>query len=151
MIEQASEKNITVNRKAQHEYFILQTYEAGIVLVGTEVKALRQNKANLVDAYGMITNGEVWLHNVNISTYDQGSINNHDPIRKRKLLLNKNEIRKLNRAVIEKGNTLVPLRLYFKDGLVKVELAVAKGKRQYDKREDIAKKDLKREMERKFK
>jgi SsrA-binding protein len=151
MVDQASEKNITVNRKAQHEYFILQTYEAGIVLVGTEVKALRQNRANLVDAYGMITNGEVWLHSANISTYDQGSINNHDPIRKRKLLLNKNEIRKLNRAVLEKGSTLIPLRLYFKDGLVKVELAVARGKKQYDKREDIAKKDLKREMERKFK
>ena len=151
MIEQAAEKNITVNRKAQHEYFILQSYEAGIVLVGTEVKALRQNKANLVDAYGMIVNGEVWLHSLNISTYDQGSINNHDPVRKRKLLLNKSEIRKLNKAVSEKGNALIPLRLYFKDGKVKVELAVATGKRKYDKREEIAKRDLKREMERKFK
>jgi SsrA-binding protein len=151
MIEQAAEKNITVNRKAQHEYFILQSYEAGIVLVGTEVKALRQNKANLVDAYGMIVNGEVWLHSLNISTYDQGSINNHDPVRKRKLLLNKSEIRKLNKAVSEKGNALIPLRLYFRDGKVKVELAVATGKRKYDKREEIAKRDLKREMERKFK
>jgi SsrA-binding protein len=151
MIEQAAEKNITVNRKAQHEYFILQTYEAGIVLVGTEVKALRQNKANLVDAYGMIVNGEVWLHSLNISTYEQGNINNHDPVRKRKLLLNKSEIRKLNKAVSEKGNALIPLRLYFKDGKVKVELAVATGKRKYDKREEIAKRDIKREMERKFK
>ncbi|MEW6701726.1 MAG: SsrA-binding protein SmpB [Bacteroidota bacterium] len=150
MIENPIEKNITVNRKAKHEYFILQTYEAGIVLVGTEVKALRQNKANLVDSFAVITNGEVWLLNANISTYDQGSINNHDPVRKRKLLLNKNEIRKLNKAITEKGNTLIPLRLYFKKGLVKVELAVATGKKQYDKREEIAKKDLKREMQKKF-
>jgi len=151
MTESPAEKNITVNRKASHDYFILQTYEAGIVLVGTEVKALRQNKANLVDSYATLANDGVWLHNANISIYEQGSINNHDPVRKRKLLLNKSEIRKLNKAVTEKGNTLIPLRLYFKDGLVKVELAVATGKRQYDKREDIAKRDLIREMQRKFK
>ena len=151
MTESSTEKNITVNRKAKHDYFILQTYEAGIVLVGTEVKALRQNKANLVDSYATLANDGVWLHNANISVYEQGSINNHDPVRKRKLLLNKSEIRKLNKAVTEKGNTLIPLRLYFKNGLVKVELAVATGKRQYDKREDIAKRDLIREMQRKFK
>ncbi|MCL4549893.1 MAG: SsrA-binding protein SmpB [Bacteroidetes bacterium] len=151
MIKSQEEKNITVNRKARHEYFILQTYEAGIVLVGSEVKALRQNKANLVDSYAIITSGEVWLLNANISVYDQASINNHDPLRKRKLLLNRSEIRKLNKAVSEKGNTLIPLRLYFKNGVAKVELAVATGKRQYDKREDIAKRDLKREMQRKFK
>ena len=151
MTETSTEKDITVNRKARHEYFILQTYEAGIVLVGTEVKALRQNRANLVDSYAMLQNGEVWLHNANISVYDQGSINNHDPIRKRKLLLNKSEIRKLIKAVNEKGNTLIPLRLYFSGGRVKVELAVATGKRQYDKREEIAKRDMNREMQRKFK
>lgn len=151
MAENPEEKNITVNRKARHEYFILQSYEAGIVLVGSEVKALRQNKANLVDSYAIITNGEVWLLNANISVYDQASINNHDPVRKRKLLLNRSEIRKLNKAVSEKGNTLIPLRLYFKNGVAKVELAVATGKRKYDKREEIAKKDLKREMQRKFK
>ncbi|MHB9040372.1 MAG: SsrA-binding protein SmpB [Melioribacteraceae bacterium] len=151
MTESAAEKNITVNRKARHEYFILQTYEAGIVLVGSEVKALRQNKANLVDAFAMLTNNEVWLMNANISVYDQASINNHDPLRKRKLLLKKSEIRKLNKAVSEKGNTLIPLRMYFKDGLAKVELAIATGKKQYDKREDIAKRDLNREMQRKFK
>jgi SsrA-binding protein len=150
-IMEPTEKNITVNRRAQHEYFILQSYEAGIALVGTEVKALRQNKGNLVDSYATITNGEVWLYNTNISTYDQGSINNHDPIRKRKLLLKKTEIRKLNKAVTEKGNTLIPLRMYFKNGLVKVELAIATGKRQYDKRESIAKRDMNREMLRKFK
>lgn len=151
MTESAAEKNITVNRKARHEYFILQTYEAGIVLVGSEVKALRQNKANLVDAFAMLTDNEVWLMNANISVYDQASINNHDPLRKRKLLLKKSEIRKLNKAVSEKGNTLIPLRMYFKDGLAKVELAIATGKKQYDKREDIAKRDLNREMQRKFK
>jgi SsrA-binding protein len=151
MTENSTEKDITVNRKARHEYFILQTYEAGIVLVGTEVKALRQNKANLVDSYAMLQNGEVWLHNANISTYDQGSINNHDPVRKRKLLFNKSEIRKLIKAVNEKGNTLIPLRLYFSGGRVKVEIAVAAGKKQYDKREEIAKRDMKREMQRKFK
>jgi len=148
---ESTEKNITVNRRAQHEYFILQSYEAGIALVGTEVKALRQNKGNLVDSYATITNGEVWLYNTNISTYDQGSINNHDPIRKRKLLLKKTEIRRLNKAVTEKGNTLIPLRMYFKNGLVKIELAIASGKKQYDKREAIAKRDMNREMLRKFK
>jgi len=148
---ESTEKNISVNRRAQHEYFILQTYEAGIVLVGTEVKALRQSKGNLVDSYATITNGEVWLFNANISTYDQGSMNNHDPIRKRKLLLKKTEIKRLNKAVSEKGNTLIPLRMYFKDGLVKIELAIASGKKEYDKRESIAKKDLIREMQRKFK
>ena len=147
----STEKNITVNRRAQHEYFILQSYEAGIALVGTEVKALRQNKGNLVDSYATITNGEVWLFNTNISIYDQGSINNHDPIRKRKLLLKKTEIKRLNKAVSEKGNALIPLRMYFNNGLVKIELAIAAGKKQYDKRESIAKKDMIREMQRKFK
>lgn len=151
MIEKTQEKNITVNRKANHDYFIQQTYEAGIVLVGTEVKALRQNRANLVDSYATISNGEVWLKNSNISVYDQASYNNHDPLRDRKLLLNKSEIRKLNKAVSEKGCTLIPLRLYFKEGKAKVELAIAVGKRQYDKREDIAKRDLNREMQRMLK
>jgi len=150
MIENSEEKNITINRKAQHEYFIRQKYEAGIVLVGTEVKALRQNKASLVDSYAVIQNDEVWLINANISVYDQGSYNNHDPLRKRKLLLKKNEIRKLKRAIEEKGNTLIPLRMYFKNGKVKVELALATGKKKYDKREDIAKRDFNREMQRKF-
>lgn len=151
MLESPIEKNITVNRKVQHDYFVLQKYEAGIVLVGTEVKSLRQNRANLVDSYAALANGEVWLYNAHISTYDQGSINNHDPLRKRKLLFNKNEIRKLYKAVNEKGNTLIPLRLYFKNGIAKVEIAVVTGKRKYDKREDIAKRDLLREMQRKFK
>ena len=151
MQQHDSEKNITVNRKATHEYSILQTIEAGIVLVGTEVKSLRQGKANLVDGYAKIENGEVWLVNAHISEYTQGNINNHDPRRDRKLLLNKNEIRKLIGKTREKGLTLIPLRLYFKNGKVKVELALAKGKKVYDKRRDIAKKDFQREQERRIK
>lgn len=151
MKEKTEEKNITVNRKARHEYSILQTIEAGIVLVGTEVKALRQGKANLVDSYSKIQNGEIWLVNANISEYTQGNINNHEPRRERKLLLNKSEIRKLTGKINEKGLTLIPLRLYFKKGKVKVELAVAKGKKVYDKRRDIAKRDFKRDQDRKIK
>jgi SsrA-binding protein len=145
------EKNITVNRKATHEYAILQTFEAGIVLVGTEVKSLRQGKANLVDGYAKLEMNEVWLVNVNISEYTQGNINNHDPRRERKLLMNRSEIRKLIGKTKEKGLTLIPLRLYFKNGKVKVELALAKGKKVYDKRRDIAKKDFQREQERRIK
>ena len=145
------EKNITVNRKARHDYFIVSSYEAGIALVGTEVKSLRQNKANLVDSYAKVIDGEVWLIGAHINPYDQGNIYNHEPTRKRKLLLNKNEIRKLTKLASEKGNTLVALRLYFKNGKVKVELGVAKGKKSYDKREDIAKKDAMRNIERKVK
>ena len=151
MKESAEEKNITVNRKARHEYSILQTLEAGIVLVGTEVKSLRQGKANLVDSYATIKNSEAWLINLHISEYTQGNINNHDPKRERKLLLNKSEIRKLIGKTKEKGLTLIPLRLYFKKGKVKVEIALAKGKKVYDKRKDIAKRDFERDQERKIK
>ena len=145
------EKNIAVNRKARHEYAILQTFEAGIVLVGTEVKALRQGKASLVDGYAKLEKNEVWLVNVHINEYTQGNINNHEPKRERKLLLNRGEIRKLIGKTKEKGLTLIPLRLYFKNGKVKVELALAKGKKVYDKRRDIAKKDFQREQERRIK
>ncbi|MCU7495799.1 MAG: SsrA-binding protein SmpB [Ignavibacteria bacterium] len=145
------EKDVAVNRKARHEYAILQTYEAGIVLQGTEVKSIRQGKANLLDSYAVLKDGELWLVNSHISAYDQGSINNHDPLRQRKLLLNKSEIRKLIGKVKEKGLTLVPLRLYLKNGKVKLELALAKGKKVYDKREDIAKRDFQRDMERRVK
>ncbi len=151
MIEQTNEKNITVNRKARHEYTIIQTYEAGIVLQGTEVKALRQGKANLVDSYATLKENEVWLVSAHISPYEQGNINNHEPTRMRKLLLNRSEIRKLIGKTKEKGLTLVPLRLYFKNGKVKVELALAKGKKVYDKREAIAKKDMQRNQERRIK
>ncbi|MFO7445465.1 MAG: SsrA-binding protein SmpB [Ignavibacteriaceae bacterium] len=145
------EKDITVNRKARYEYSILQTYEAGIVLQGTEVKSLRQGKANLVDSYANLKNGELWLFGTHISEYTQGNINNHEPTRPRKLLLKSNEIRKLIGKVKEKGLTLIPLRLYFKGGKVKVEIALAKGKKVHDKRESIAKRDLKRDQERSFK
>jgi len=143
MLQDTNEKNITVNRKARHEYSILQTFEAGIVLTGTEVKALREGKANLVDSYASLIKGEVWLNSAHISEYKHGNINNHDPVRSRKLLLNKSEIRKLIGKVKEKGLTLIPLRLYFKKGKVKVELALAKGKKVYDKRESIAKRKFK--------
>ena len=151
MKESEEEKNITVNRKARHEYSIIQTFETGIVLVGTEVKALRQGKANLVDSYAKLKDSEVWLVNLHISEYTQGNINNHEPKRDRKLLLNKSEIRKLIGNTKEKGLTLVPLRLYFKKGKVKLELALAKGKKVYDKRRDIAKRDFDRDQERKIK
>ncbi len=147
----SEEKNIVVNRKARHEYNILQTYEAGIVLKGTEVKSLRAGKANLVDSYAVLKEMEVWLLSLHISEYAQGNINNHEPTRERKLLLNKSEIRKLIGKVKEKGLTLIPLRLYFKNGKVKVEIALAKGKKVYDKRESIAKRDSQREQERRIK
>ncbi len=149
--EKDEERNITVNRKAQHEYYVMQTYEAGIALQGTEVKSLRQGKVNLVDSYANLQNGEVWLVGAHISVYEQGNINNHEPTRTRKLLLNKSEIRKLIGKVKEKGFTLIPLRLYFKNGKVKVEIALAKGKKTYDKRDAIAKKDFQRDQERKIK
>ncbi len=151
MPETVEEKNIVVNRKANHEYSILNTYEAGIVLQGTEVKSIRQGKINLIDSYASIEKGEVWLHNCHISNYDQGSYENHDPLRDRKLLLKRNEIRKLINKVKEKGLTLIPLRVYLKKNLVKIEIAVAKGKKVYDKRRDIAKKDFQREQEKKIK
>jgi len=151
MKQQEEEKNIAVNRKARHEYAVLQTFEAGIVLVGTEVKALREGKANLVDSYALIKNNEVWLLSLHISEYKQGNINNHIPTRDRKLLMNRSEIRKLIGKTKEKGLTLVPLRLYFKSGRVKVELALAKGKKVYDKRQDIAKRDFQRDQERRIK
>ena len=151
MKENTAEKNITVNRKARYEYGIIQSYEAGIVLVGTEVKSLRLGMANIVDSYAKLSNGEAWLINLHISEYTQGNRNNHDPKRERKLLLNKSEIRKLIGKTKDKGLTLIPLRLYFKKGKVKVELALAKGKKVYDKRKDIAKRDFERDQERKIK
>ncbi|NOX65630.1 MAG: SsrA-binding protein SmpB [Chlorobi bacterium] len=146
-----AEKNITSNRKAFHEYFITQKIEAGISLLGTEVKALRTGKANLVDAYAAIKNGEVWLVNAHIGFYDHGNINNHEPLRKRKLLLKKSEIKKLTVKLNEKGFTLIPLRLYFSNGKVKVELGLAHGKKSYDKREAIAKRDAQRDLDRRVK
>jgi len=148
-LEQAKIKIIVRNRKAHFEYTIVQSFEAGIVLQGTEVKSLRAGKCNLTDGFVEIINGEAWLKSVHISEYSQGNINNHDPFRDRKLLLNAIEIKKLNQRVKEKGYTIVPLSLYLKNGKVKVEIALAKGKKLYDKREAIAKKDMERESRRK--
>ncbi len=146
-----SEKIITTNRKARHAYQVLETFEAGIALTGTEVKSLRQGRANLKDSYATVRDGEVFLVNAHISPYDHGNIYNHDPVRDRKLLLHRKEIRKLIGKVQEKGLTLVPLKLYFKRGKAKVELALARGKKTYDKRADIAKRDANREIQRELK
>ena len=143
-------KNIDTNRKAYRDYHVIESYEAGMVLTGTEVKALREGRANLKDSHARIINAEVFLYNMHIGPYSHGSDANHDPHRVRKLLLKKREIAKLIGKVEEAGNTLVPLKLYFKNGRVKVELALAKGKRLYDKREDIKKRDAAREMAREF-
>lgn len=150
-MSEKKEKNITSNRKAFHEYFITDKIEAGISLLGTEVKALRTGKANLVDAYATIKNGEVWIVNAHIGFYDHGNINNHEPLRIRKLLLKKREIKKLTVKLNEKGFTFIPLRLYFSNGKVKVEIGLAKGKKEYDKRESIAKRDAQRDLDRRVK
>lgn len=144
-------KTIVQNRKARHDYFIEETFEAGIALTGTEVKSLRLGKANLNDSYAAIKNGEVFVYGLHISPYDMGNRFNHDPLRVKKLLLHRFEINKLIGYTQRKGFTLVPLSLYFRKGKVKVELAVAKGKKLYDKRDDIAKRDAMREIDRRMK
>ena len=144
----AERKIITQNRKARHDYQIVETFEAGIALQGTEVKSLRDGRANLKDSYASVRNEEVWLYGVHISPYTHGNINNHDPERDRKLLLHRREIRRLIGKTKESGFTLVPLQLYFTNGKVKVELALAKGKKQYDKREAIAKRESERNIKR---
>jgi len=142
------EKIIADNRKARHDYFIEESYEAGIALVGTEVKSCRLGRVNLRDGYAAIQQGDMFLENVHISPYEQGNRFNHEPLRKRQLLMHKGEILRLLGKVKEKGYTLVPLRLYFKKGRVKVEIGLAKGKKTYDKRDDIAARDVEREMAR---
>ncbi|HOB41153.1 MAG: SsrA-binding protein SmpB [Limnochordia bacterium] len=137
-------KVVTENRKARHDYFIEETMEAGIVLQGTEVKSIRLGRVNLKDSYARVENGEVFLYGMHISPYEQGNRFNHDPLRPRKLLLHKREIRRLLGKTREEGYTLVPTRLYFNRGKCKVELALAKGKRKYDKRESYAKRDAER-------
>src|SRR5882672_11657011 len=131
----AGQRDASVNRIASHNYFLLEKFEAGVALTGTEVKSVRSGKANLKDAYGLIKDGELWLLNAHIGPYDHGNIHNHEPLRTRKLLVKKDEIRKLTGKLQQKGFTLVPTRLYFKNGRVKCELALAKGKQQWDKRE----------------
>jgi len=140
-----AQANIAENRKAFHDYHILDTYEAGVALLGTEVKAIREGRVNLRDSYASVEQGEVFLHNVNISPYSHRGYADHEPLRARKLLLHRNEILKLVGKTIEKGMTLVPLRLYFKNGRVKVALGLARGKKDYDKREAIKRRETDRE------
>jgi SsrA-binding protein len=143
-------KIVTTNRKAHHDYEILETIEAGLVLKGTEVKSLRQGKVSIQDSYAIIKNGEAWLLNMHISPYEYGNIHNHDPLRDKKLLLHKREIILLATKIKERGLTLIPLKVYFKNGKAKVELALVRGKRKYEKKEDIAERDLQRELKRKY-
>ena len=144
-------KVIAKNKKARHDYFIEETFEAGIELRGTEVKSLRMGKCSLKEAFVRVINGEVFIMNMHISPYEKGNIFNKDPVRVRKLLLHRSEINKLIGKVKEKGYTLVPLQVYFKEGKVKVEIGLARGKKLYDKRESIAKKDQMREAQKEFK
>jgi SsrA-binding protein len=145
------DKVITVNRQARHDYHIIETYEAGIALCGTEVKSLRAGRANLKDSYARVVNGEVFMLGAHISEYEQGNRHNHDPKRDRKLLLHKQEIVRLNSKISERGLTLVPLRMYFKRGKAKVALGLARGKRMPSKREELRRRVLDREMERALK
>ncbi len=147
----AGTKVITVNRKARHDYFVLETYEAGIELFGTEVKSLRAGAVNLKDSWCNIENGELFLLGTHISPYEKGNIFNRDPLRVRKLLMHKKEIMKLFGTIKQDGYSLIPLSMYFKNAHVKVEVGLCKGKKLYDKREDMAKRDAKREMDRAIK
>jgi SsrA-binding protein len=146
--EKVQTRNVAVNRRAYHDYFVDETYEAGLVLQGTEVKSLRAGRANLRDGYVRVDGGEAWLENVHISPYEQGGYANHDPLRPRKLLLHSDELASLIGKTRQKGYTLIPLRLYFARNHAKVEVGLARGKREYDKRQAIASADAKREMER---
>ena len=143
-----AQDNIAENRKAFHDYHLLESFEAGIALLGTEVKAIREGRVNLRDSFARLENGEVFLYNVNISPYSHRGYADHEPLRRRKLLLHREEIRKLIGKTVERGMTLVPTRLYFKDGRVKAEIALAKGKEVRDKRRAIAERDAKRQVER---
>ncbi len=144
-------KIITSNRRARRNYFITETMEAGLVLQGTEAKALREGRANLQDAYCKVENDEVFLLNAHISPYSHGNLQNHDPLRPRKLLLHKREIGKLKKASEQKGYTIIPLKLYFKNGYAKVEIGMARGKKLYDKRTDIAERETQRRIDRAMK
>jgi len=141
-------ESIAKNRRARHDYTIIDTWEAGLVLTGSEVKSLREGKANLSDAYGIVREGEIYIINLHISVYERASYNNHEPTRTRKLLLHKREIGRLIGAIERQGLTLIPLELYFKRGIAKVAIALGKGKKQHDKREDAKAKDADREMAR---
>ena len=140
-----------LNRKAKHDYFIEETYEAGIVLTGTEIKSVRAGSCNIKDSYGIVRKGEVYLLNMFIGTYKQGNIFNHEETRSRKLLLHKNEIKRIEKAKEEKGLTLIPIKLYFKENKLKVLLGICRGKKDYDKRESLKQRDIKKEVARNIK
>lgn len=144
-------KLIAQNRKARHEYFVEDTYEAGVVLQGTEIKSIRAGRVNLKDSFARIQQGEVYLYNMHVSPYEQGNRYNHDPLRTRKLLLHRKQINKLIGDTKEQGYSLIPLKLYLKNGYAKILIGLAKGKKKYDKREDLKKKEAKRDIERAFK
>ena len=151
MKKESSDRLVANNKKAYHDYFIEEKYEAGISLAGTEVKSLRMGKCSIKEAFIRIERGEVFIYGMHISPYEKGNIFNKDPLRVRKLLLHRSEINKMEGKIAEKGFTLVPLRVYFKGSLVKVEIGLARGKKLYDKRDDIAKRDQMREVERDYK
>jgi SsrA-binding protein len=151
MTKEKGNKTVADNRKARHDYFIEEAMEAGIELLGTEVKSIRAGKANLKDSYAEIRNGEAFVRNMHVSPYERGNIFNRDPLRDRKLLLHKSEIERISALVAQQGYTLVPLSLYLKNGIVKVALGVAKGKHNYDKRDDMLEKAAKRDIERQMK
>lgn len=146
-----SQKVVATNRKAKHEYFLLETYEAGLVLKGSEIKSIRAGQISLSQAYVTTDGREIWLVNAHIAPYNEANRFNHDPLRQRKLLLHSSEIRKLYEKVKQKGATIIPLRVYLKEGLAKIEIALAKGKKHYDKRDEIAKRDAQREIDRLYK
>lgn len=148
MSKPAGRSLVAQNRRARYDYQIEDTFEAGLVLQGTEVKSLREGRASLVDGYALVRDGEVWLHNVHIPEYTQGTWTNHEPRRARKLLLHRDQIRKLNAKTQETGLTIIPLAMYFKDGYAKVEIGIARGKRNYDKRQAIAAREAKRDADR---
>ena len=148
---QSGIKLIAQNKKARHHYFIEDTYEAGLVLVGTEVKSIRLGKVNLRDSFANIRGGEAFVYNMHISPYEKGNIFNRDPLRTRKLLLNRREINKINGLLTQKGFSLIPLKVYLKNGLVKMEVGIARGKKLYDKRQDLKEKAVKRDFEKNFK
>jgi len=147
-VEEQGIKPVAINRRARHEFSIEETHEAGLVLTGTEVKSLREGRVSLADAFARVDGGEVWLHHLHISPYAQGNIHNHDPLRTRKLLLHRREILRLRSKTDRKGYTLVPLRLYFRHGVAKVELAVARGRHLYDRRDRIAEREAERRIAR---
>lgn len=147
-MQDEKERVVATNRKAYHDYFVDEVVEAGIVLTGTEIKSVRAGRLNLRDSYAKVTDGEMWMYNVHISPYEQGNRYNHDPDRPRKLLLHAKEIRQLKRKAEEKGFTLVPLKVYIKRHRAKVQLAVARGRRAFDKREAVAERDARREIDR---